>query len=187
MIEIVAPFSGGIGYLEKTCYGNNKCEEIEAYGLVIRLSYMNPAGDTILAPADGIILAINIESDEFLILLENGMKLLVQFDVKVVEKQLQVGFTLLVAESQQVDRGEPIIKIYPGYLDDLHASRYSTLIVYEPDLIWHVVSHQEDVVAGETVILYLDLESPCDQFPPSRCHAIYDFDSLRTRFILGRG
>ena len=187
MIEIVAPFSGGIGHLEKTFYSNTKCEKIEAYDLVIKLSYMNPTGNQILAPADGIILAIDIESDEFLILLENSMKLLVQFDVRIVEGHYRLGFTPLVVQGQRVDSGEAIIKVAPGYLDNIHPSRYSTLIVYEPNLIWHVVNHQDDVVAGETAILYLDLEDPRKEFQPPLCHTIYDFDRLRTRFVLGRG
>lgn len=185
MIEIVAPFSGGIGYIEKTCYGNNAREKIDAYDIIIKLSYINPTGDYIVAPADGTILRISIEADEFLILLENGIKMLVQFDTNVVQGEPEAGFIRLVPGGQRVRKGQRIIRILPGYFDGIQVSRYSTLTVYEPLLVWHVVSHEKDVVAGETVILYLDLEDPRYRVRLPRLHSIFDFDRLRTQFYLG--
>lgn len=71
---------------------------------------IDPTGDIVVAPADGVIALIFKTNHAFAMALDNGIEILVHIGIDTVELE-GTGFQRLIEEGTRVKAGEPIIKI----------------------------------------------------------------------------
>ncbi|MDR3595405.1 PTS glucose transporter subunit IIA [Clostridium sp.] len=109
---------------------------------------IDTTGDTIVAPADGIVSLIFKTKHAFAISLDNGIELLVHIGIDTVSLNGE-GFEKLVEEGTSVKAGTPIIKINRDYILEKGFSLITPVLVTNPDVVSEVVPLvDKDVTAG---------------------------------------
>lgn len=107
-------------------------------------------GDTVYAPADGLI-TVTIETKHaFGMSLDNGMVLIVHVGLDCAQTQ-GGGFEILVQEHQRVSAGTPIIKIHRDRLKDKNL--LTPIIVTNPEVFTFTNMHIGEIVKAKESIL----------------------------------
>lgn len=129
--KIVAPVSGKVIDLQSI---NDKVfsEKLAGDGVAIE-----PTGDVIAAPADGMISLVFKTGHAFSMLLSNGIELLVHIGLDTVELEGE-GFEVLVKEKRFVKCGEPIIKIDREGILAKGYTLTTPVIITNPDKIFEL-------------------------------------------------
>ena len=146
IINIVAPMSGEIVNIEDVP-DVVFAEKIVGDGLAI-----NPTGNLIVAPADGVIGKIFETNHAFSIDSDDGIELFVHFGIDTVELK-GLGFKRLAQEGQKVKKGDAIIEFDLPLLKEKAKSILTPVVISNMDQIKTLTKFSGQVTAGETLIL----------------------------------
>lgn len=148
IIKIISPLSGYIVDL-KNVPDVVFSEKIAGDGIAI-----NPTGEQILAPIDGIIGKIFKSKHAFSIESQNPkIQIFVHFGIDTVELNGE-GFTQVAKEGQKVKTGDLILKLNLKFLEKKAKSILTPVIISNIDEIKDLKKMEGTVVAGTTVIMY---------------------------------
>lgn len=145
-IIIVAPMSGEIINIEDVP-DVVFAEKIVGDGVAI-----NPTGNQIIAPVDGVIGKIFETNHAFSIDSDDGVELFVHFGIDTVELK-GLGFKRLAQEGQKVKQGDAIIEFDLPLLQEKAKSVLTPVVISNMDQIKALTKHSGQVTAGETPIL----------------------------------
>lgn len=145
-INIVAPMSGEIINIEDVP-DVVFAEKIVGDGVAI-----NPSGNLIVAPVDGVIGKIFETNHAFSIDSDEGIELFVHFGIDTVELK-GLGFKRLAQEGQKVKQGDPIIEFDLPLLQEKAKSVLTPVVISNMDQIKTLTKYSGQVTAGETSIL----------------------------------
>lgn len=110
-------------------------------------------GETIVAPADGILTLVFKTKHAFALTLDNGIELLVHIGIDTVSLNGE-GFEQLVPEGNVVKAGTPIIKINKAFILEKGFSLITPVLVTNPDIVSElIISTDKNVTAGEDEII----------------------------------
>lgn len=146
IINIVAPLSGEIINIEDVP-DVVFAEKIVGDGVAI-----NPTGNVIVAPADGLIGKIFETNHAFSIDSDDGIELFVHFGIDTVELK-GLGFKRLAQEGQKVKRGDAIIEFDLALIQEKAKSILTPVVISNMDQIKELTKFSGQVTAGETPIL----------------------------------
>jgi len=147
-VKVYAPLSGEIVSIEDVP-DVVFSEKIVGDGIAI-----NPTGDEIVAPVDGVIGKIFETNHAFSMESAEGVELFVHFGIDTVELKGE-GFTRVAQEGQSVKRGDVILKFDLDLLKSKAKSVLTPIVISNMDEISHIEKHVGSVIAGETEVLLL--------------------------------
>lgn len=114
---------------------------------------IDATGDTVYAPADGVISAIVNSKHAFGIKLNNGLEMLIHVGLDTVKLNGE-GFSVLVNVDEQVKQGTPIIKIDRTFIESKGMTLVTPVIILDSDQYHiHKGALGQDVVGGESTII----------------------------------
>lgn len=114
---------------------------------------IDATGDTVYAPADGVISTIVITKHAFSIKLDNGLEMLIHIGLDTVNLKGE-GFTVLVKVDDKVTQGTPIIKIDTAFIQSKGMTLVTPVIVLESDLYEiNKCAIGEEVVGGQSTVM----------------------------------
>ena len=114
---------------------------------------MDPASDTIVAPADGELTLVFNTKHAFAITLDNGVELLVHIGIETVSLNGE-GFEQLAEQGTKVKAGDPIIKIDREFIKSKGLPLITPVLITNPDILKSISPIENiETVAGETTIL----------------------------------
>ncbi|TXJ83304.1 PTS glucose transporter subunit IIA [Streptomyces lavendulae] len=145
-VEIYAPLSGEIVSIEDVP-DVVFAEKIVGDGIAIK-----PSGNTMVAPADGIIGKIFETNHAFSFETDNGIELFVHFGVDTVELRGE-GFRRVAEEGQRVSRGDVVIEFDLALLEEKAKSTLTPVVISNMDEITELTKLSGRVTASRTVIL----------------------------------
>lgn len=149
-IEVFSPISGDIVPIEEVP-DVVFAEKIVGDGLAI-----DPKGNQILAPIDGVIGKIFETNHAFSINSPQGLALFVHFGIGTVELRGN-GFKRLAEEGQTVKKGEPILAFDLPYLKEHATSLLTPIVLANMEDITSINKSHGSVEAGKDVIFIVDL------------------------------
>lgn len=91
-------------------------------------------GDTIVAPADGVLTLVFKTNHAFAMTLDNGAEILVHIGIDTVELQGE-GFERLADEGTKVKAGDPIIKINRDFITSKGFSLITPVLITNIDIV----------------------------------------------------
>lgn len=91
---------------------------------------IDPAGDTIVAPFDGKIVNFNPSLHAFTVV-KNDIEVLIHVGVETVMLNGE-GFSPLVAEGDEVKKGQPLLQFHPTFLAQRLSCAYVLIVVTSP-------------------------------------------------------
>jgi len=114
---------------------------------------INATGDTVYAPADGVITTIVNSKHAFGIKLNNGLEMLIHVGLDTVKLNGE-GFSVLVNVGEQVKQGTPIIKIDRNFIESKGMTLVTPVIILESDKYdIHKCAIGQDVVGAESTVI----------------------------------
>lgn len=114
---------------------------------------MDPASDTIVAPADGELTLVFNTKHAFAITLDNGVELLVHIGIETVSLNGE-GFEQLAEQGTKVKAGDSIIKIDREFIKSKGLPLITPVLITNPDILKSISPIENiETVAGETTIL----------------------------------
>lgn len=93
---------------------------------------IDSTGDTVYAPADGVIATVVNSKHAVGMQLNNGVEILIHVGLETVELKGE-GFTLLVNVDDKVKQGTPLIKIDRAFIESKGMSLVTPVIIIESD------------------------------------------------------
>jgi len=145
-IVIIAPLSGEIVNIEDVP-DVVFAEKIVGDGVAIK-----PAGNKMVAPANGTIGKIFEQNHAFSIVSDDGIELFIHFGINTVELQGE-GFKRVAREGQVVKVGDTIIEFDLALLEEKAKSTLTPVIISNMDEIKELIKLSGSVSVGETPIL----------------------------------
>lgn len=145
-IELYAPLSGDAVALSEVPDAVF-AEKMVGDGLAIR-----PTSNQVLAPCDAKVVQIFPTNHAVGLEVEGGLDLLIHIGIDTVELKGE-GFKRLVEEGEQVKKGQPLLEIDFGKIQELGKPTITPVIVTNMDQVEIKSTHQGSVTAGETVVL----------------------------------
>lgn len=114
---------------------------------------MEPAGDVIVAPADGELTLVFNTKHAFAITLDNGVELLVHIGIETVSLNGE-GFEQLAEQGTRVKAGDPIIKIDREFIKSKGLPLTTPVLITNPDILKSIKPVENvETVAGQTTVL----------------------------------
>ncbi|GAB2497209.1 glucose PTS transporter subunit IIA [Corynebacterium atrinae] len=111
-----------------------------------------PSGDTVVAPADGLILTVQKTGHAVGLRLDSGVELLIHIGVDTVQMNGE-GFEVLVEKRQQVTAGTPLIRFDTAKIAEAGFSAVTPVLVVNTKKFASVEGHPaEHVNLGDNVI-----------------------------------
>lgn len=148
-LEIVAPIAGRVIDLSEVP-DQVFAQKIAGDGVGI-----DPTGDIIVAPANGVIALIFKTNHAFAMTLDNGIEILVHIGIDTIELQGR-GFKRLVQEGTKVKTGEPIITIDRELIKEKGYSLVTPVLITNPDKVREIKYKTNILVeAGKDVVINL--------------------------------
>ncbi|ABR74364.1 PTS glucose transporter subunit IIA [Actinobacillus succinogenes] len=147
-VKVYAPLSGEIVSIEDVP-DVVFSEKIVGDGVAI-----NPTGNEIVAPVDGVIGKIFETNHAFSMESTEGVELFVHFGIDTVELKGE-GFTRVAQEGQTVKRGDVVLKFDLDLLKSKAKSVLTPIVISNMDEISHIEKRVGSVIAGETEVLSL--------------------------------
>ncbi|MBV4417998.1 PTS glucose transporter subunit IIA [Clostridium tyrobutyricum] len=95
---------------------------------------IQPIGNKILSPADGVVSFIFNTNHAFGIILDNGLEVLVHIGIDTIDLQGQ-GFQRVVSEGSKIKAGDIIIKIDEKFIQSKGYSLITPVIITNMDVI----------------------------------------------------
>jgi glucose-specific phosphotransferase system IIA component len=126
--NLVAPIDGKIVDLT-TVPDQVFSQKIMGDGIAVE-----PTGDIVVAPADGILKMIFKTNHAFALELKNGVELLVHIGLDTVNLE-GFGFERIAQEGKKVKAGDPIMKIDRKALQEKGCSSITLIIITNMDMI----------------------------------------------------
>ncbi|WP_343183133.1 PTS glucose transporter subunit IIA [Buchnera aphidicola (Neophyllaphis podocarpi)] len=145
-VEIIAPISGNIIDL------NEVPDDVFAKKIVGDGVAINPTGNLIVSPVNGIIGKIFDSMHAFSIESDEGIELFVHFGIDTIELKGE-GFSKLAKEKQKVKIGDPIIKLDLNLIRRKAKSILTPIIISNMDKIKKIKKFSGLVNAGQTIII----------------------------------
>ena len=125
-IEVCAPIAGQIVALKDVP------DEVFSSGVTGDGIAINPIGDTIVAPADGVISAVLPSKHAIGMTLSNGAEILVHVGLNTVMLEGK-GFDAKVTEGQKVDAGEVLLTFDRALIEKAGYSLITPILVANTD------------------------------------------------------
>lgn len=145
--ELIAPVSGKVLDLSQAP-DPVFAQKLAGDGVVIE-----PAGDVVVAPADGMLTLIFRTNHAFGMTLENGIELLVHIGIDTVELDGE-GFERIAEEGQVVKAGDPIIKINRSLIAEKGYSLITPVLITNPGEVNSIQCNIDSIVeAGKNVVI----------------------------------
>lgn len=114
---------------------------------------MEPAGDVIVAPADGELTLVFNTKHAFAMTLENGVELLVHIGIETVSLNGE-GFEQLAEQGAKVKAGDPIIKIDREFIKSKGLPLTTPVLITNPDILKSISPVENiETTAGKTTVL----------------------------------
>ncbi|AWK13972.1 PTS glucose transporter subunit IIA [Candidatus Fukatsuia symbiotica] len=145
-IEIVAPLSGEIVNIEDVP-DVVFAEKIVGDGIAI-----NPTGNEVVAPVDGVIGKIFETNHAFSIESDDGIEMFVHFGIDTVELKGD-GFTRIAKEGQRVKKGDVVITFDLALLTKKAKSILTPVVISNMDEMKGLIKLSGTVIVGKTPIL----------------------------------
>ncbi|MBP2033505.1 PTS system glucose-specific IIA component [Clostridium algifaecis] len=98
---------------------------------------IKPTGDTIVAPANGMLSVIFNTNHAFGMVLENGAEIMVHIGIDTVELHGE-GFERLAQQGTKVKMGDPIIKVDRNFIEGRGYSLITPMIITNLDIIKYI-------------------------------------------------
>jgi glucose-specific phosphotransferase system IIA component len=98
---------------------------------------IEPIGDSILSPADGVVSFIFNTNHAFGIILDNGLEVLVHIGIDTIDLQGK-GFKRVVSEGSKIKAGDIIIKIDKTFIQSKGYSLITPVIITNTDIICNI-------------------------------------------------
>ncbi len=152
VVELVAPIDGEIMAIEDVP------DPVFADKTVGDGVAILPAGNRIVAPADGVIGKIFDTNHAFSMLVADEIELFVHFGIDTVALKGQ-GFTRLVQSGAEVVKGEPIIELDLDWLKKNAKSVVTPVVIANMDAVLRMERSRGTVKAGKDVILRLTMNA----------------------------
>jgi sugar PTS system EIIA component len=115
---------------------------------------VEPAGDTIVSPADGLLSFIFKTNHAFGLNLDNGAEILVHIGIDTVELKGE-GFTRIAEEGTRVKAGDPIIKIDRKLITSKGYSLIIPVLITNADKIKRLEARiGKEVKSGDVMLRY---------------------------------
>lgn len=113
---------------------------------------IEPSGDTVVAPADGLILTVQKTGHAVGLRLDSGVELLIHIGVDTVQMNGE-GFEVLVEKRQQVTAGTPLIRFDTAKIAEAGFSAVTPVLVVNTKKFASVEGHPaEHVNLGDNII-----------------------------------
>lgn len=113
---------------------------------------IEPTGDTVVAPADGLILTVQKTGHAVGLRLDSGVELLIHIGVDTVQMNGE-GFEVLVEKRQQVTAGTPLIRFDTAKIAEAGFSAVTPVLVVNTKKFASVEGHPaEHVNLGDNII-----------------------------------
>ncbi|MGL9760185.1 MAG: PTS glucose transporter subunit IIA [Symbiopectobacterium sp.] len=151
-IEINAPLSGETVNIEDVP-DVIFAEKIVGDGIAIK-----PTGDKMVAPFDGTISKIFETNHAFSIKSDSGIELFVHFGINTVELKGE-GFKRIAEEGQHVKKGDLIIELDLGFLEEKAKSTLTPVVISNMDEIKELTKLSGTVVVGKTPVIRIKKSS----------------------------
>ncbi|MCY6369123.1 PTS sugar transporter subunit IIA [Clostridium ganghwense] len=147
--KLVAPVDGKVIDLSKVP------DEVFSQRLVGDGVAIDSTGDTIVAPADGVLKMIFKTNHAFALVLENRAEILVHIGLDTVALN-GYGFERIAEEGKRVKKGEPIIRINRQAIEEKGCSLITPVLITNMEIIDELnFSIDKDVRAGaDEVVTY---------------------------------
>lgn len=115
-------------------------------------------GNTILAPAAGVVVLIFNTNHAFAMVLENQIEILVYIGIDTIELAGK-GFKRLVKEGTKVKAGEPIIEVDREFIKEKGYSLVTPVIITNPDRL-RAIKYNTGTMAevGKDTVIYYEIE-----------------------------
>jgi glucose-specific phosphotransferase system IIA component len=119
---------------------------------------IEPTGDTVCSPCDGVITAIVPSKHAFAMKLKNGLELLIHIGIETVNLNGE-GFAVLAKVDDEVKLGTPIIKIDRDFIESKGMQLTTpVIIVGEPECEIKKCAIGEEITAAESSIMECKLK-----------------------------
>lgn len=126
--KLVAPMDGKVIDLSKVP------DEVFSQKLVGDGVAIDSTGDTIVAPADGVLKMIFKTNHAFAVVLENRAEILVHIGIDTVELD-GYGFERIAEEGKKVKVGDPIIKINRQAIKEKGCSLITPVLITNMEIV----------------------------------------------------
>ncbi|WP_255562005.1 N-acetylglucosamine-specific PTS transporter subunit IIBC [Zooshikella harenae] len=146
---LVAPVSGEIVAIEDVP-DPVFAQKMAGDGIAI-----NPTGDTLVAPCEGVIGKIFRTNHAFTLTTDAGVELFVHFGVDTVNLKGE-GFERLMEEGKHVKPGDPVIRLNLPLLQKTAVSVLTPVVISNGDQFASLEKKSGQVTAGEDPILVLN-------------------------------
>ena len=114
---------------------------------------IDSTGDTVVAPADGVLTLVFKTKHAFALSLDNGLELLVHIGIETVGLNGE-GFEQLVEQGTKVKAGTPIIKFDREFIKSKGLSLITPILITNPDSTKSIKAIENiETVAGETTVI----------------------------------
>lgn len=114
---------------------------------------IDATGDTVYAPADGVILTIANSKHAFGIKLDNGLEILIHIGLETVKLNGE-GFSVLINVDERVKQGQPIIKINRDFIKSKGMELITPVVILNSDEYdIHKCTIGDEVVGGESTVM----------------------------------
>ncbi|WP_040214796.1 PTS sugar transporter subunit IIA [Clostridium polynesiense] len=145
--EIVAPVTGKVIDLSQVP------DEVFAQKLAGDGVAIEPTGNEIVAPADGVLTLIFNTNHAFAITLKNGVELLIHIGIDTVALKGE-GFTRLAEQGTKVKAGTPIVKVDKEFIEKAGYSLITPVLITNPEIVKDINGAVgTDAEAGKTVVI----------------------------------
>ena len=145
-LQLVAPISGEIIPIEQTP------DEVFSDKVVGDGISINPNGNKLVAPCDGVIGRIFETNHAFSMETAQGVELFVHFGIDTVNLKGQ-GFKRVASQGQQVNAGDTIIELDLDFLKHNANSVITPVVISNIDDLQGIEKHTGQVNAGKSKIL----------------------------------
>jgi PTS system glucose-specific IIA component len=126
--QILSPVDGKVVSLSKVP------DQIFSNGIAGDGVAVEPAGDKLLSPADGVVSFIFNTNHAFGIILDNGLEVLVHIGIDTIDLQGK-GFNRIVSEGSKVKTGDIIIEVDKKFIQSKGYSLITPVIITNTDII----------------------------------------------------
>ncbi|MBU2704810.1 PTS glucose transporter subunit IIA [Zooshikella marina] len=116
---------------------------------------INPTGDTLVAPCEGVIGKIFRTNHAFTLTTDAGVELFVHFGVDTVNLKGE-GFERLIEENTRVKPGDPVIRLNLPLLQKTAVSVVTPVVISNVDQFASLEKKSGQVTAGKEPVLVLN-------------------------------